>query len=1372
MSDFDAKLVQARAKLPLRQVIEQSGKGPKNNNWRRFLECPFCGEKDCAGVFTPKSGNAPELFKCQHIPCPSGNQALDEIGFIALDRGLSRDEAWRVYFKEAGVWREERLAPSVMPGASRRRSDMEKSKAESEDSTLLAECESFIRQEGRASISLLQRHFKLGYSRAARVMDALEKRGVVGPARGSEPREILDLPDAKPVADALSAPGLDTPTQESVENAGASGVPNDTQRVAECGSGSAEPDSATSPLSENSLAEDESQGKDKSPSAPAAPPVGSSPVPEPPSPALAALRYFYERLTLVDSDRKQLWEKRGLHDLTVAAMGYRSNLKSNFEILKRMEEVFPVLVLVDSGLWTQADKPGEPPKPNPQYYGMSLVEKRDAKGKKVRDKNEDPIVECIWGDPGAILIPYFDTAGELVHLRPHKGMMRGRVPRLYTVRPSAAFKRDITDWKPGPVGVSALPGITMVKTLFADIEEWLEDLTALTAIITEGEFKAAALWQVLNDAVHVLEYPVVRQVVIGYDNEDKSNPALASYQEDKWRRFDAEAWARVLARFIAREGYEARVAHLPDAWRDAKGKADWDGRLATRLRELAVGDFAGYCKHAALLRAEFESVIKFALPVREMWQAQLFDTEEERIIKNKVEKILYERQLPVGGEDEVNIGRRLQRLIPRLRRGKALTQVELGYLAMLAKQYHAVDGGYYVFKGLKEKTMEGWLLNAEQAGRSGDADLKRACEIVLKGVPNRITDFHLKAHYCLVGTDNLRYRLVSIHNIHGVATKVVPLPSDAFAQPSKFREWLLNNITGAQWRAGERELQALHGDIGRDLAFKEVNEVAVRGHHSDSKCWFFGDVLYLPDGTEISRGQDSAAGKWDKDDIIWVKNEGRLTNAYKLSETDHEDQKFCHEFPKMHPEVEIAPEALKEFFYETACAFHDTLGSYTGFLVLGTMFSCFANPEIYRKFQAQSGLWLHGETQQGKSCVARWALRILGFDVDRGMPLKDSTRVGLSIALQQYGDLCIWLEEFQPGEENKWIMEKLKNVHGRESGIKKTFEDSQRREIRSMAMVTGVATCSDAQVKNRYVHVLVAEKNRKRALFDWFQENSRRFYLFGRHILRNRKTFADRTLQIMQEWMDDNKIVGVDSRARIVYGAAYAAFKSFNEILGNVFGDSAMEDFWNCAVAAGVQSVAEARQQVNVNQFWQLVLDALGSDAFGETPADRRRVFKVLEDPAPRLKLSEEQLRHAEDYGAPFIWKHYKLYFRPSLLLDKLQQHLRRQGRSVPLDKADLMQQMQTRDYWVRPSNPARGHSQRFEGDDGARYCWCVHLDHHELGYQGVTDEEYQASLWSPTRPDLRLASQDWADPRKGDLFAVVESLKSRRDNATDSADA
>lgn len=59
------------------------------------------------------------------------------------------------------------------------------------DDDLYEDAKAAVEEAGRASTSYLQRKLKIGYSRAARLMDVLEAKGVIGPADGSKPREIL-----------------------------------------------------------------------------------------------------------------------------------------------------------------------------------------------------------------------------------------------------------------------------------------------------------------------------------------------------------------------------------------------------------------------------------------------------------------------------------------------------------------------------------------------------------------------------------------------------------------------------------------------------------------------------------------------------------------------------------------------------------------------------------------------------------------------------------------------------------------------------------------------------------------------------------------------------------------------------------------------------------------------------------------------------------------------------------------------------------------------------------------------------------------------------------------------------------------------------
>ncbi|MEY5010079.1 MAG: hypothetical protein RLZZ253_1218 [Verrucomicrobiota bacterium] len=65
-----------------------------------------------------------------------------------------------------------------------------------EDEELVEKCVEVMRQEKKASTSLFQRRLRLGYTRAARILDILEARGYVGPGEGAKPREILRDLDA------------------------------------------------------------------------------------------------------------------------------------------------------------------------------------------------------------------------------------------------------------------------------------------------------------------------------------------------------------------------------------------------------------------------------------------------------------------------------------------------------------------------------------------------------------------------------------------------------------------------------------------------------------------------------------------------------------------------------------------------------------------------------------------------------------------------------------------------------------------------------------------------------------------------------------------------------------------------------------------------------------------------------------------------------------------------------------------------------------------------------------------------------------------------------------------------------------------------
>jgi S-DNA-T family DNA segregation ATPase FtsK/SpoIIIE len=63
------------------------------------------------------------------------------------------------------------------------------------DDDLYEEAREIVMKAGKASTSYLQRRLRVGYARAARIMDILEEKGVIGPADGAKPREVLEKGD-------------------------------------------------------------------------------------------------------------------------------------------------------------------------------------------------------------------------------------------------------------------------------------------------------------------------------------------------------------------------------------------------------------------------------------------------------------------------------------------------------------------------------------------------------------------------------------------------------------------------------------------------------------------------------------------------------------------------------------------------------------------------------------------------------------------------------------------------------------------------------------------------------------------------------------------------------------------------------------------------------------------------------------------------------------------------------------------------------------------------------------------------------------------------------------------------------------------------
>ena len=146
-------------------------------------------------------GRGDMLFQSPDAPAPIRMQ-----GAFVSERELNRlINHWRLMGVSSPPPAAQAPAPgpAIPPGVPLKQAPLweEVETSEGDGDALFGEAAEVVRQMHRASISLLQRRLRIGYTRAARLIDDLEEKGIVGPAQqGSQAREVLDygeLPQAE-----------------------------------------------------------------------------------------------------------------------------------------------------------------------------------------------------------------------------------------------------------------------------------------------------------------------------------------------------------------------------------------------------------------------------------------------------------------------------------------------------------------------------------------------------------------------------------------------------------------------------------------------------------------------------------------------------------------------------------------------------------------------------------------------------------------------------------------------------------------------------------------------------------------------------------------------------------------------------------------------------------------------------------------------------------------------------------------------------------------------------------------------------------------------------------------------------------------------
>jgi hypothetical protein len=575
---------------------------------------------------------------------------------------------------------------------------------------------------------------------------------------------------------------------------------------------------------------------------------------------------------------------------------------------------------------------------------------------------------------------------------------------------------------------------------------------------------------------------------------------------------------------------------------------------------------------------DFEGVVQRALPVKDLARSGLCSREVELYLQRQLDRLLYEPRLPTGGPDEVRTATRLNRVAGKLvndSAGRFPAQAP-GYLRMLARKYRELEGRYYIFKPCSEQVKSKWQRTLKEARENEEVEARRTAEVVLLGIPEWISDFVVEPLYVLRRVNGTRERVVRIRNVHGEATETLHWPSEQFGSPKPMRIWLNDNSNCANWAAGERELNFLGMDIGQALAGKEVLEVPLRGFHYPSGLWFFEDCALSPTGRVRA----------DKMGVYWYQRKGYLPSA-----KDPESEEFRQgprpelKGPLMHPLVEATDAEVRALFQQFSRDLYDACGGYEGWLAIGADLSHGAAKEIFDQYTAFPSLWVFGESGHGKSSVVRWLLRVWGFLTKVGIPLPGSSQAGLRSALQQYGDLPLWVEEYQSRCDAS-VTDLLKGIYDRGGTIKKTFGEVAR-VIRSGVIVTGVATSTDSQLRSRYCHVQVSKD--KRIKFDHARylrvdQGSAELYKLGRYVIEHRAEFARLVVDQIGCWISSPELAECDERSRIVHGAAYGAFAAMATLLESHGADELLK-FRGYLRAHVERAQVDVREQLYVSRF-------------------------------------------------------------------------------------------------------------------------------------------------------------------------------------------
>lgn len=141
-------------------------------------------------------GRGDMLYQAPDAPAPARLQGV----FVSDHEIQKLVEYWRQQAGLTSPYAAAGMTSDTLPeGVPLKQQPLWEDMTTPEGDPLLSEAIDLVRREGRASVSMLQRRLRIGYTRAARLIDQMEEKGIVGPPEGAtQIRQVLDYGPAAP----------------------------------------------------------------------------------------------------------------------------------------------------------------------------------------------------------------------------------------------------------------------------------------------------------------------------------------------------------------------------------------------------------------------------------------------------------------------------------------------------------------------------------------------------------------------------------------------------------------------------------------------------------------------------------------------------------------------------------------------------------------------------------------------------------------------------------------------------------------------------------------------------------------------------------------------------------------------------------------------------------------------------------------------------------------------------------------------------------------------------------------------------------------------------------------------------------------------